>query len=61
VPRSGHPTTQVEHEVQVWRRVVEGSEQAECSCGWKGPKRTYGGALAHEDAAEHEREFGVSS
>lgn len=43
----------IEHEVKVWRRVSEGSARAECSCGWKGPKRSYAGGLAHDDADDH--------
>lgn len=42
------------HEVKVWRRVAEGSARAECSCGWVGPKRTYLGGLAHDDADDHQ-------
>lgn len=41
------------HDCKVWRRVSEGSARAECSCGWKGPKRSYTGGLAHDDADDH--------
>jgi hypothetical protein len=42
-----------EHRTSVWNRIAEGSQQAECTCGWKGPKRTAIGGLAYTDADLH--------
>jgi len=41
------------HETAVWQRVSEGSERAECTCGWRGPKRTTIGGIAPADARRH--------
>jgi hypothetical protein len=52
-PVHGSPARPVAHNGDVWRRVSEGSARAECDCGWKGPKRSYEGGLAHEDLIRH--------
>ena len=48
---TGHEAA--DHKVTVWRKVNEGSATAECVCGWKGPKRTWVGGLAYDDADDH--------